>query len=78
MIEQRLEELAVRIKGLLKEFEIQDEGFQLKIITPKAYYDSIKNNFSKRNTLDVIVGTRKDDWVIDLMYIFARPIDNQE
>ena len=78
MNEQLLEELASRVKDLLKEFEIQDEGFQLKVFITKNYYDSIKDNFSKRNALDVIVGTRKDDWVIDLMYIFARPIDNQE
>ncbi len=71
MNEQRLEELAEKLKAILNEYEIAEEGFQLKIIVSQNYYDSIKDNFSKRNSLDVIVGTRKDNWAIDLMYLFT-------
>jgi len=78
MNEQRLEALAARLKDMFNEYEILDEGFQLKVFITKDYYASIKDNFSTRNALDIVVGTRKDDWIIDLMYLPPMPIHNRE
>jgi len=79
MNEQRLQELGVRLKAILKEYEIEDEGFQLKVFVKQSYYDSIKDNFSTRNALrDVIVGIRGENWAIDLMYLTSKPISTQE
>ncbi|MBE2267005.1 MAG: hypothetical protein IAE80_02150 [Anaerolinea sp.] len=69
MDQTRLQELAARIKDILKEYEIDDEGFQLKIFVNQKYYDGIKGNFPKRNALDVVVGDRGEDWTIDIMYL---------
>ncbi len=69
MDELRLQELASRIEGILKEYEIEDKGFQLKIFVNQHYYDQIKDGFSKRNPLDIVVGSRGEDWTIDIMYL---------
>jgi hypothetical protein len=77
MNENRLAELASRIKALLAEFEIDTESFQLKIGVPEAYYNSIKDNFSVRHPVDVIVGTQGDDWWIEIVYFRPMIIPNQ-
>jgi hypothetical protein len=72
MDESRVQQLASEITNLLKEYEIDEEGFQLKVFVKQAYYDKIKNNFSKRNALDVVVGERGDNWGIDIMPPLAK------
>ncbi|MCB9450795.1 MAG: hypothetical protein H6672_05115 [Anaerolineaceae bacterium] len=74
MNEARLRDLGIHIKALLQEYEIEDEGFQLKIFVKQEYYDKIKENFSRRNPLDIVVGQREDDWGIDIMYLPPRSI----
>jgi hypothetical protein len=70
MNEQRLQEFGEKLKAMLKEYDIDEEGFELKVFVSLDYYDSIKDNFSKRNPLlDLVVGIRKDDWGIDVMYL---------
>jgi hypothetical protein len=70
MNEDHLAEFASRLGDVLAEFEIDTESFQLNIIVPKSYYDGVKDNFSVRNPLDVVVGTQGDDWSIRVMYLF--------
>ena len=72
----RLLELAEELKALLDEYEIDSMMFTLGIrVTPK-YYRAIKENFSERHAVDMIVGTAKDDWTINLICSAIEPSDD--
>ena len=67
MDEKQLELLAIQIKNLLRENRIEAERFNGSIFVSWEYYDSIKDNFQKRNPiLDAVVDSHGDDWKIDL------------
>lgn len=68
MNEKSLEEIASRIIELLREYEIDYKSFQVMVQVSEAYYDQIKSNFKVRNPIiDAIVGTKGENWNIDLM-----------
>ncbi len=69
MDKEKLYEMREKIDEILKKHDIECKSFTLDITVPKAYYESIKNNFDDRKIIDVIVGATERKWSITLGYL---------
>ncbi len=68
MDEEQLSELAKDMMDLLKEYDVPADNFALKILVPREYYQTIKENFPDRHPMDVIVGSGQENWSITILY----------
>jgi hypothetical protein len=73
MDKEQLSELAKNVMDLLKQYDIEAQRFNLKILVSREYYQSIKNNFPDRHPVDLIVGSSEENWGIDLLYSLYSP-----
>lgn len=60
----KIHKLRDDIERLLKTHNIEHNSFQLRFTVPKAYYESIKHNFSEPRIIDAVVGTSEIGWSI--------------
>ncbi len=64
--------LAQEVLKIFEEHGLESERFNLVVIVPQDYYESIRRDFSAERINDISFGVRRDNWTIGFRYMIPR------